>query len=241
MMPRSILVKMENVVAYNLSGYQPYTKMLELQHSLSALRIEGQIGNVVLMLEHSPVISIGKTPGAAAHVRCPPDVLKRQGIEVCETNRGGDATYHGPGQLVVYFILSLSTSRDIHWFVRMVEKSVIALLAAYEIQAHIKPEYPGVWVAEKKICALGIAVRKWVTMHGIALNVCPNLTHFGYIIPCGIYDKGVTSLYQVYQEHHRTFRIGMEQIKQDYVRHFSTTFQVTVVQGEPQQVWQYVC
>ena len=231
---------MEDIIAYDLPGYQPYKKILELQYSLSALRIEERIGNVVLLLEHSPVISIGKTLGAAAHVCCPPDTLKHLGIEVCKTNRGGDVTYHGPGQLVVYFILSLSQLRDIHWFVNMLEKSVIALLATYGVQSHTKPEYPGVWVDDEKICALGISIRKWVTMHGIALNVCPNLMHFDYIIPCGIHDKGVTSLQQVYQEKHRVFQMGIDQIKQEYIKIFSAIFQIDVVQGEPHQVWQYV-
>lgn len=228
---------MESVAIYNLHQYQSYTKIFQLQQKLHALRVDKRIGNIVLLLEHSPVISIGRTPGAKAHLLGDLKDLENQGIELCSTNRGGDITYHGPGQLVVYCIFSL-IERDIHWFRKHLEKSVIELLARYNIQAHCKPEYPGVWVNEEKICALGIYVRKWVTMHGIALNVHPNLSHYNFIVPCGIYDKGVTSLQKVYQENHRVYHFTMEQIKQDYVKSFSETFQVDITEGDPKKIWE---
>ena len=229
---------MESVTIYNLHQYQPYTKIFQLQKKLQTLRVDNQIGNVVLLLEHSPVISIGRTLGAEAHVLGDLDSLKSQGIEVCSTNRGGDVTYHGPGQLVVYYIISL-IDRDIHRFRENLEQSVIELLARYNIQAHCKPEYPGVWVNEEKICALGIYVRKWVTMHGIALNVHSNLSHFEYIVPCGIRDKGVTSLQKIYQDNHLVFHFTMEQIKRDYVKSFSEIFQVDITEGDPKRLWEY--
>ena len=230
---------MDDVTVYNLHDHQPYTKILHLQHRLHALRVANRIGNVILLLEHSPVISIGRTLGADAHLLGDPIFLRSQGIAVCATNRGGDITYHGPGQLVVYFILLLS-ERDIRWFVRNVEQSVIAFLAKYGIQGHCEPEYPGVWVNAEKICALGIYVRQWVTMHGIALNVCPNLSHFQFIVPCGIDNKGVTSLQKIYQEHHREFHGDLEQIKQEYLKSFAETFQVAVAEEDQRRVWRYL-
>lgn len=228
---------MESVTIYNLHQYQPYTKIFQLQKKLQALRVDNRIGNVILLLEHSPIISIGRTPGAEAHLLGDSNYLRSQGIEVCSTNRGGDITYHGPGQLVVYYIITL-IDWDIHRFREKLEQSVIALLAKYNVQAHCKPEYPGVWVNEEKICALGIYVRKWVTMHGIALNVCPNLSHFEYIVPCGIRNKGVTSLQKIYQENHLVYHFTMEQIKQDYVKSFSETFQVDITEGDPKKIWE---
>jgi lipoyl(octanoyl) transferase len=229
---------MESVTVYNLHQYQPYTKIFQLQKKLQALRIDNQIGNIVLLLEHSPVISIGRTPGAEAHLLGDLNSLKSQGIEVCSTNRGGDVTYHGPGQLVVYYIISL-IDQDLHRFREKLEQTVIELLTKYNIQAHCKPEYPGVWANEEKICALGIYVRKWVTMHGIALNVHSNLSHFEYIVPCGIRDKGVTSLQKIYQDNHLVFHFTMEQIKQDYMKSFSETFQVDITEGDPKRLWEY--
>jgi lipoyl(octanoyl) transferase len=230
---------MESVTVYDLCQDQPYKKLLRLQQRLSALRIEGRIGNTLLLLEHSPVITIGRTPGAKAHLLVEPDALERQGIDVCETNRGGDITYHGPGQCVAYFILAL-VARDIHRFVRQLEQSVIALLAQHDIPGQRDPAYPGVWVAAEKICAVGLAVRKWVTMHGIALNVRPNLAHFELIVPCGIAHKGVTSMQKIYRATQRPDQVTMAQIKQSYIKSFAQTFQVETTTGDPRQVWQYL-
>jgi lipoyl(octanoyl) transferase len=230
---------MEAVTVYNLPDYQPYTKVLQLQNRLATLRRDGRIGNIILLLEHSPVISIGRTLGADVHLLAEPQFLHRQGIEVCVTNRGGDITYHGPGQLVVYFIITLP-ERDIRGFVRKLEQSVIALLAQYQIHGERDPANPGVWVQGEKICALGIYVRKWVTMHGIALNINPNLSHFDYIVPCGLHGKKVTSLQKICQaqEHEAVLNIG--QIKQAYLASFAETFQAEIVRDDPQKVWQYL-
>jgi lipoate-protein ligase B len=230
---------MESVTGYNLRECQSYTKIFQLQQTLSALRADNLFGNSILLLEHSPVMTIGRTPGADAHLLVDPDTLQRRRIEVCRTNRGGDMTYHGPGQLVVYYILLL-VERDIHRFIRQIEHSVLTLLARYGIQGHRKPEYPGVWVGEEKICALGFSIRKWVTMHGIALNVAPDLSQFTLIVPCGIRDKGVTSLQKIYQQRQIASQVTMEQIKRDYLTSFAETFGVDMVEGEPQSLWQYL-
>ncbi len=224
---------MESVAYYNLLHIQPYAKILQLQQRLHALRIEDQIDDLILLLEHRPVITLGRSPDADSHVLNDPIDLKHQGIEVCRTNRGGDVTYHGPGQLIVYFILRLPR-RDIRWFIQHIEQSVISTLAKYHIQGAHHPDYPGVWVGAEKICALGIYVRKWVTMHGIALNVHPSLSHFTFIIPCGIQDKGVTSIQNIYQRRHLSYQLTMAQVKQDYLESFSETFQITLYEQNPE-------
>lgn len=222
---------MHTVTVFSLPPDQSYTKLFKVQQQLHALRVAHRIGDVVLMLEHSPVITIGRTPHAARHMLATPEFLQQQGIEVCQTNRGGDVTYHGPGQMVVYFIMALA-EHDLHAFVRKLERSVIRLLAAYRIRAHIKPEYPGVWVGEEKICALGVYVKQWVTMHGIALNVCPDLTHFQYIVPCGIQGKGVTTLEQLTQQ-----SPDIAQVQHDYIEHVTATFQVHAIEEDPHDLW----
>ena len=223
---------MKSIAYYNLLPAQPYRKTLHLQQQLQMLRTENRISDLILLLEHTPVISIGRSRGANSHLLFDPTYLKHQGIEVCSTNRGGDITYHGPGQLVVYYIMQL-TNRDIRWFVRTLEQSVINTLAKYQIQGTHHPDYPGVWVGDEKICALGIYVRKWVTMHGIALNAHPNLSHFDCIIPCGIQDKGVTSIEKIYQASHLPYQLTMEHIKRDYLASFSETFQVDLREHDP--------
>lgn len=186
-----------------------------------------------MLLEHTPVITIGRTPDARAHLLATPEMLQSEQIEVVTTNRGGDITYHGPGQLVAYYIVALDT-RDVHGFVHALEQSVIALLARYGIPASARPEYPGVWIQEQKICALGIYVHKWVTMHGIALNVAPQLEHFRFIVPCGIVGKGVTSMQQIYRDQHRDYDLAMESVKRAYLDQVAATFHVTITDGDPE-------
>ena len=214
---------MMRVNVYYVPDYQPYARLLDLQHRLHALRAAQQIEDTVLVLEHAPVITIGRTPQAGRHVLASQTILEQQGIEVCVTDRGGDVTYHGPGQITVYYILALP-DRDVHRFVRMLEQSVIALLADYGITGRVDSEYPGVWVGDNKICALGVAVKKWVGFHGIALNVCPDLTHFQYIVPCGIQQKGVTSFQREALEHSMGREYDIEALKRAYIRHFAAVF-----------------
>lgn len=229
---------MDSIAYYNLLHTQPYIKIFHLQQRLHALRTENRIDDLILLLEHEPVISIGRSREADSHLLTDPLYLKHQGIEVCTTNRGGDITYHGPGQLVVYFIILL-TNHDIQWFIRQLEQSVMTMLAKYDIQGVQHPDYPGVWVGEEKICALGIYVRKWVTMHGIALNASPDLSHFEFIIPCGIQNKGVTSIQKIYQARHLPYQFTMEHIKQEYLASFSETFQVTLHEKDPNSLMEH--
>lgn len=155
----------------------------------------------LLMVEHNPpVITVTRRGGASGHVLADHARLAELGVELCETDRGGDVTYHGPGQLVVYPILDLNLYRlRLHEYMRLLEQCVIDTLAEFDIRAGRDPGATGVWVpgaggAEAaKICAMGVRVRRWVSMHGLALNVSTNLEHFGLIVPCGL-PRPVTSM-----------------------------------------------
>lgn len=174
-------------------GIVEYGQALRLQEHLMTARQIDLIPDTVLLLQHPPVFTIGRA-GSVRNVLAPAEILRREGITIFEINRGGDVTYHGPGQLVVYPILRLADhGNDVTRYVRMVEETAIRLLKQYGIEAGRVKEYPGVWVGPAKIGAVGIAIKGGVTMHGLAVNVEPNLAHFGMINPCGI-GKPVTSI-----------------------------------------------
>ncbi len=155
--------------------------------------------NSLIFCEHPPVYTLGKS-GHINNLQYSTQELDEAGISFYKINRGGDITYHGPGQLVVYPIFDLELfRRDVHWYVRQLEEVIIRVLQSYDIQAERIPEYTGVWVRgnpDRKICAIGVHISRWVTLHGLAFNVSPNLKHFQGIIPCGISDasKTVTSI-----------------------------------------------
>jgi lipoyl(octanoyl) transferase len=176
-------------------GSIDYAAAWEMQRELMRQRREGAIPDTLLLLEHRPpVITLGRA-SHAEHLLVPPENLLQMGIQLVETDRGGDITYHGPGQLVGYPILDLREhGRDVHLYLRRLEEAIIIALRHFGIEAHRKQGLTGVWVGDEKIAAMGIKVTHWVTMHGFALNVQPNLSHFGLIVPCGIHDKGVTSI-----------------------------------------------
>ena len=174
-------------------GLVPYREGLALQRRLhEAVAAGGE--DRLLLLEHPPVITLGRGANPA-NILVTPEILAAEGIELHEAERGGDVTYHGPGQLVVYPILDLDRhGRDLHALLRGYEEVGIRVLARFGLAGRRDPRYTGVWVGEEKIMAIGVAVKKWVTYHGFAFNVTPNLVHFRLIHPCGIKDKGVTSL-----------------------------------------------
>ena len=177
-------------------GTVPYAEALALQQSLVDERRGGRIPDTLLLLEHPPVITIGvKRADARAHVLAPPDRLAALGVEVVETGRGGDVTYHGPGQLVAYPIVDLRPDRqDVHRYVRDLEAVMIEVCASYGVIAGRVPGYSGAWVGDRKIGAIGVRISRWVTSHGLAFNVATDLAGFDLIVPCGIADRGVTSL-----------------------------------------------
>lgn len=175
-------------------GVEPYGPALELQHRLVALRQEGRIGDTLLLLEHTPVITLGRRADES-HILASPDLLRQEGIAVHRVERGGDVTYHGPGQLVGYPIVHLpSLGLGASDYMHRLEDVLAAALADWGVATHRREGVIGVWVGENKIAALGVRVSKGVTYHGFALNVAPDMRHWSTIIPCGITDGGVTSL-----------------------------------------------
>jgi lipoyl(octanoyl) transferase len=176
-------------------GTVPYAEALELQRELVAERRAGRVPDLLLLLEHPHVITLG-TSARAEHVLVGDDERRLLGIELHETGRGGDVTYHGPGQLVGYPILDLKPDRcDLHRYVRDIEEVLIRALSDFGIAAGRKAGLTGVWVGGEKVAAIGVRVSSgWITSHGFALNVRTDLAYFDAIVPCGIRDYGVTSL-----------------------------------------------
>ena len=173
-----------------------YGEALALQRQLVEERRADTIPDLLLLVEHPPVLTLGvRGDGGRSHILATPDALTARGIEVFETGRGGDITYHGPGQIVGYPILNLKPDRcDVHRYVRDLEEVLIRVAADYGISAKRIVGLTGVWVGEEKLAAIGVRISRWVTSHGFALNHTTNLSHFSLIVPCGIADRGVTSL-----------------------------------------------
>jgi lipoyl(octanoyl) transferase len=176
-------------------GRQPYGRVLELQRHLARRRVEGdQTEDVLLLVEHEPVVTLGR--GARPQsLPIPPAELERRGVEVYEVERGGDVTFHGPGQLVGYPILDLRDHRqDLHWYLRTLEAALIQGLDTLGLDSGSNPGLTGVWTRGRKIASIGIHVKQWVTYHGFALNVNTDLSYFDLIVPCGIKDVTMTSV-----------------------------------------------
>jgi lipoyl(octanoyl) transferase len=174
----------------------PYAEALELQRELVERRRAGDVPDQLLLLQHPPVITLGvKTRADRSHVLATPEDLAREGIEIFETGRGGDVTYHGPGQLVGYPILDLRPDRcDVHQYVRDLEEALIRAAGTFGVTSHRAAGLTGVWVGDAKLAAIGVRISRWITSHGFAFNVTTELAHFDLIVPCGIQDKGITSL-----------------------------------------------
>lgn len=177
---------------YNIERIS-YANALSLQLDFHARCAAGEIPGILMLLEHDPVITMGVKTGEG-NVLASAEALRREGIELVETDRGGDVTYHGPGQLVGYPIFRVrEMGGDLHEYLRTLEQCIIDALAEFGLRGE-RSGPAGVWVGELKVCSIGVAVRKWVTYHGFALNVDPNMRHFGYINPCGLAAERITSL-----------------------------------------------
>jgi lipoate-protein ligase B len=182
-------------------GRQDYQEAWKLQKETAGERLAGELPDTLLLLEHPPTITLGRAADRS-HLRASAAELERAGITVVESDRGGDVTYHGPGQLVGYPILNLREpphTPDLHAYLRALEETLIRALAVFGVIAGRFPGYTGVWTRldtphPEKIAAIGIKSSRWITLHGFALNVCPDLSHFDRIVPCGIHEYGVTSL-----------------------------------------------
>jgi lipoyl(octanoyl) transferase len=177
-------------------GLVPYADALGIQRALVEERRAGLVGDVLLLVEHPHVLTLGvRGDGGRGHILADADALASRGIAVHETGRGGDITYHGPGQIVGYPIVDLKPDRcDVHRYVRDLEEVLIRTAADYGIDAGRVEGLTGVWVGREKLAAIGVRIARWVTSHGFALNVTTDLEYFKMIVPCGIADRGVTSL-----------------------------------------------
>lgn len=175
-------------------GRRDYGEVYALQKALVQKRYAGEVPDLLLLVEHDPVITIGRG-GKSEHVLVPQEILARQGIKVYPVDRGGDVTYHGPGQLVGYPILDLrDQGRDLYRLLRKYEEALIDVLRLFGLEARREPNYTGVWVGQAKVAAIGVGVKRWISFHGFALNVDPVLEHFSFIVPCGLRGAAVTSM-----------------------------------------------
>ncbi len=204
----------------------PYAEALELQRQIARDRISGAIAqDVLLLVEHPPVVTLGRT-SKEKHLIASPAFLESKGVELFEVERGGDVTFHGPGQLVGYPIVDLKRHRqDLHWYLRKIEEALISALADYGIPATRNPSFTGVWTRGKKIASIGVHARDWVTWHGFALNVTTDLSYFDLIVPCGIDGVVMTSIAR---------ELGIEEVSAQDVRDrvsakFAEAFDLTAV------------
>jgi lipoyl(octanoyl) transferase len=204
-------------------GTIDYAEAHRLQKELQAKRISGEIDDTVLLLEHPPVLTMGRS-AKEQHVLAAPDVLAARGISVHEVGRGGDVTYHGPGQLVAYPIIDLKPDRrDVRKYMWSLEETMIRTCADFGLAATRVEGLNGAWIGNRKVGAVGVRISRWVTMHGLAINANSDLTHFDLIVPCGIQDKTVTSL---------TAELGRTVFAADVIdplaRHLADLFDTTV-------------
>ena len=176
-------------------GMMPYAVALDLQREVARARINGTIPeDVLLLVEHPPVVTLGRS-AKNEHLLASPDLLSAQGVELFEVERGGDVTFHGPGQLVGYPIVDLKRHRrDLHWYLRQVEEALMLALGEVGIVAERNPGLTGVWTQGRKIASIGVHARDWVTWHGFALNVSTDLRYFNLMVPCGIQAVQMTSV-----------------------------------------------
>ncbi len=176
-------------------GTVPYAEALDLQFDLLNKRQNGEIEDTLLLLEHPPVLTLGRR-APEEHILVNQNWLQEQGVEIEHINRGGDITYHGPGQLVGYAIINLAERNlGVRDYINSIEETIIQTLKSeFSIQSGRDEINRGVWVGQNKICAIGVAVKRFVTMHGFALNLNTDLSHFNWIVPCGIVERGVTSV-----------------------------------------------
>jgi lipoyl(octanoyl) transferase len=199
----------------------PYPEALALQRDLVAARQAGTIGDVLLLVEHPHVLTLGvRGDGGRGHILATGDHLAERGVEVHETGRGGDVTYHGPGQIVGYPIVDLKPDRcDVHRYVRDLEDVLMRTALDFGVTATRVEGLTGVWVGQEKLAAIGVRIARWVTSHGFALNLTTDLEYFNLIVPCGIADRGVTSLEKLVGR-----RLDRPDVEDRLVAHFRAVF-----------------
>jgi len=204
-------------------GLVPYADGLELQRRLVEERKANLIPDTLLLLQHPHVLTVGVKKDGRSHILATPDRLESLGVDVFETGRGGDVTYHGPGQLVGYPIIDLNPDRrDVHRYVRDLEEVMIRVCAGYGLEAERSKGFSGAWIKDEKIGAIGVRISRWITSHGFAFNVTTDINFFNLIVPCGIADRGVTSL-----EAKLGRAPAMHEVEDRFVEQFSAVFERT--------------
>ncbi len=206
-------------------GIVPYAEALALQRALVEERRANRVPDLLILLQHPPVITVGvRGDGGRSHIVADTDRLAALGVAVSETGRGGDVTYHGPGQIVGYPILDLRPDRcDVHRYVRDVEEVMIRTCVDYGVPAGRIAGLTGAWVGPDKIGAIGVRISRWITSHGFAFNVSTDLGYFDLIVPCGIADRGVTSLQRVLGR-----SVNIANVEESLICHFAAVFGRTV-------------
>jgi lipoyl(octanoyl) transferase len=209
-------------------GVMPYATALDLQREVARLRIAGTIAeDVLLLVEHPPVVTLGRS-AKEQHLLASPELLRARGVERFEVERGGDVTFHGPGQLVGYPIIDLKRHRrDLHWYLRQVEEALIVALADFGIVGERSLGQTGVWTQGRKIASIGVHARDWVTWHGFALNVTTDLSYFDLMVPCGIQSVTMTSISREMREMGSDPNSTMKQVEASVVEAFGGVFELT--------------
>jgi lipoyl(octanoyl) transferase len=210
-------------------GVVPYREALALQRTLVEERRSNRVPDTLLLLQHPPVITLGvRGDGGRSHIVASPDRLTELGVEVSETGRGGDVTYHGPGQIVGYPVVDLRPDRcDVHRYVRDLEEVMIRTCADYGVNAARIAGLTGTWVGSEKIGAIGVRISRWITSHGFAFNVSTDLDYFDLIVPCGISNLGVTSLGRLLNR-----EVANAAVEDSLIQHFASVFQRSVTHAE---------
>jgi lipoate-protein ligase B len=209
-------------------GCVQYEWALDLQMRICELKKHGFDRDVLLLLEHPPTITLGRN-ASLSHLLAREEDLKSRGVGLCSIDRGGDITFHGPGQLVGYPLLSLHPGeRDVHGYMRNLEESLIGLLADYGIQSGRDARFTGVWTGKGKIAAMGVHIGRWITRHGFALNVNTDLSFYKLIVPCGIVDRGVTSMQEELSR-----PIDLAEVSDRYIARFSSVFHRNMIPMSP--------
>ena len=204
-------------------GIVDYGEAHDLQKRILQDRIDNKCPDQLILLQHNPVITVGRG-GDDSNIITPKAMLESAGISVYEIERGGDVTYHGPGQITGYPIIDLRNyKKDVHWYLRQMEEVIIKVLSEYDTIGKRVKEYTGVWVGDEKIAAIGVAVKRWITYHGFAFNVSPDLSHFKLINPCGITDKEVTSLEKILDRN-----IDINEVEEKTISAFAEVFNVRI-------------
>ena len=210
-------------------GLVPYARALDVQRALVEDRRAGRVGDLLLLLEHPPVVTLGvRKEISRSHILTTDEVLSSRGVEVHETGRGGDVTYHGPGQIVGYPIIDLNPDRlDVHRYVRDLEEVLIRAIDDFGVRGERVKGLSGVWVGNDKVAAIGVRISRWITSHGFALNVTTDLAAFKWIVPCGIEGRGVTSL------QHLGARAAQPQVEGRLIARFAEVFDAEMLELNP--------